>query len=280
MHPHRRRRRSFVRPFLAVIGGAAALFLVQTWWVSDVPGHYTLLERALPLGSTQWVRDGLPRFLDKPAIVFDPIQMLAPSKPTQRLASVSVMTPVTTTVASPVVETRPPAPASTSLIPVAREAPAKSDIPVPTLPREASPPVRVAQVAAPAAVAAPARASPTTEEIEMLVARLVSYYEAGDSDGLVGLYDPAAMGFWKGMRTRSTYSDFFRSTKQRRLRMDRLNWQTSAQSAVARGQATLVADTSEGSGRIERKVDVEIDIGMRDGQARITRLSLFPDVNK
>jgi hypothetical protein len=278
-HHPKRRRRSFVRPFVAVVGGAAVLFLVQAWWVSDVPRHYTLLERALPVGSTHWVRNvlpsELPRFLDsKPAISFDPIELLSPSKPPPRLAAVSVWTPAThavatpvaTPVVAPVVDARPAPMVASPLVPVAREAP------------EPAAPLRLAQVASPAAVAAPARGGPTTEEIETLVARLVGYYEAGDSDGLVGLFDPADMGFWKGMRTRSAYSDFFRSTKQRRLRMDRLNWQTTAQSAQARGQATLVADSAEGAQRIERKVDVEIDIAMRNGQARIARLALFPEV--
>jgi hypothetical protein len=145
--------------------------------------------------------------------------------------------------------------------------------------RETAGPTQLAQVAPPAPAPAAGRNAPNAEEIETLVARLVSYYEAGDAEGLVGLFDSSELGFWKGLRTRTAYADFFRSTKQRRLRMDRLEWQTAPQSAQARGQATLVADPAEGSARIERKVDVEIDIGKRNGQARITRLSLFPDVN-
>jgi hypothetical protein len=286
LHPQRRRR-SFVRPFVAVVGGAAALFLVQAWWMNDVPRHYTLLERALPVGSAQWVRDvlpnDLPRFLDvKPAIAFDPIEVLGPSKAVPRLASVSVWTPPGNAGPISVVETRPAPTIASPLVPLQREAPvpAARDAasPVAMTARESAPPTRLAQVASPATVAAPAHSTPSTEEIETLVARLVSYYEAGDSEGLVALFDPAEMGFWKGMRTRSAYADFFRSTKQRRLRMDRLDWQTAPQAAQARGQATLVADAAEGTTRIERKVDVEIDIGMRNGQARITRLSLFPDV--
>ena len=95
----------------------------------------------------------------------------------------------------------------------------------------------------------------------------------------MGLFDPDEMGFWTGFRTRTAYSDFFRATRERRLRMDRLKWQTVSQVAQARGDATVIADYSDGTGKVERKVEVEIeiDIRLRDGQARITRLLLFPD---
>jgi hypothetical protein len=276
VHPRRRRRRSFVRPVVAVVAGAAALFLVQSWWVTDVPKHYTLLERALPLGaSASWVRNvlpnDLPRFLDsKPAIAFDPIELLPPVKQPPRLASVSVWTPAAS--AAPV--TTPPSltvnASAAPLVPV-RES---RDAPVV---REVAPRVQVAQatpVPAPPSAASP---HPSTEDIEMLVARLVSFYEAGDTQGIIGLFDREQLGLWRGFRTRSAYSEFFRGTKDRRLRMDRLTWQTAPQAAQARGQATLTADNTDGGTRIERKVDVEIDIGVREGQARITRLVLFPD---
>ena len=163
-----------------------------------------------------------------------------------------------------------PAPATTTPPPIANREPP----PAPVL--------RLAQAPAPtpvvpsAAAARSATGAPTSEEIELLVARLVSLYEAGDADGLVGLFDPEALGFWKGLRTRGTYSDFFRATSQRRLRMNRLSWQTAAQTAQARGDANVIADYADGGGKLERRVDIEIDIGVRDGQARITRLSLFP----
>ena len=279
------RRTGWVRSFVVVSAVVAALFVVQSWWVSDVPHHYTLLERAFPLrASAKWVRDALPnaempRFMDfTPVVAFDPIELLAPSKPPHRLASVSVWTPVPVISDAPAREPGRP-------VEVAATLPVPALVPVLSPPpREIAPPtVRLAQavVPPPAAPPSPPRASavagPTPEHVEMLVARLVSYYEAGDSQGLVGLFDPDEMGFWKGFRTRSAYADFFRATRERRLRMDRLKWQTVSQVAQARGDATVIADYSDGTGKVERKVEVEIDIRLRDGQARITRLLLFPD---
>ena len=273
-------RGGYLRPALVVSGVVAALFVVQSWWVSDVPQHYALLERAFPLrASAQWVRDvlpnaELPRFMEfKPAVAFDPLELLAPSKQPYRLASVSVGTPAAAGTPAPVVEVR--APVQLAPPPVAASA----------TPREApAPPLRLAQATMPAPVAMPAATPsqsatgvPTTQDVELVVARLVSFYEIGDTEGLMSLFDSDEMGFWKGLRTRSTYADFFRATKQRRLRMNRLNWQAAAQSAQARGDATVVADYADGSGKLERKADIEIDIAVRGGQARITRLSLFPD---
>jgi len=60
--------------------------------------------------------------------------------------------------------------------------------------------------------------------------------------------------------------------------MDRLDWQTAADAALARGEATLIAEYADGSGKLERKVPVELDIAMRDGQARLTRLNLYPEI--
>jgi curved DNA-binding protein CbpA len=287
----RRRRREIVRPFVAVSGVAVALFIVHSWWVGDVPQHYALLERSLPMqGSTRWVRealgDSLPRFIDAhPVLAFEPLELVTPAKAPRRLAAwVPVAEPargeiaVANAVAAPeVARAEDRAPAS-SLVPVPQQPPAPKAAPLPAPPR-----IVVAQAtsAAPAptaaANAAPGASSPSSADIELLVARLVSYYEQGDADAMMGLFAPGEPGFWKGLRTRGAYSDFFRATKQRRLRMDQLNWRTSAQSVQARGAATLIADYADGAGRVERKLDVEIDIAMRDGRAGITRLSLFPD---
>ena len=48
--------------------------------------------------------------------------------------------------------------------------------------------------------------------------------------------------------------------------------------ARARGQATVEAEYVHGLPRLDRDIDVEVDIALRNGQARITRLSLFPNV--
>ena len=128
-----------------------------------------------------------------------------------------------------------------------------------------------------AAPASTAGSSASTQEIELLVARLVSYYEQGDADGLVALFAAGEPGFWKGYRVRGAYADFFRATRVRQLRMNRLEWQTSSDTARARGEATLIADYVDGGGRVERMIPVELDIALRGGQARITRLNLYPE---
>ena len=141
-------------------------------------------------------------------------------------------------------------------------------------------PLRLVQAVPSRPVAPPVAASegPMAVHVETLVAMLVSYYEAGDVDGLMGLYDPEALGFWKAMRTRGRFADFFGATSQRRLRMDRLNWKGDAQSAQAHGDATVIAQYRDGGRTLERAVPIEFDVALREGQPRITRLTLFPEV--
>lgn len=272
----RRRPRDFVRPFFLVTGVVAAIFAVQAWWVTSVPQHYALLERSAPRsGSSVWVRDisdSLPRFLGITRPKFDTLEPLPPARPEARLAAWV-----------PTIE-RPKAPmaAPGDTAPLNRVAVA----PPPEIAEPATPlvvaqaPVAAPPKALPAAPAPPAvPGSPSTQEIELLVARLVSYYEQGDADGVMALFVSGEPGFWKGMRTRASYQDFFRATKQRRLRMNLLNWRNAGDVAQARGDATLIAEYADGN-RVERSLDIEIDIAMREGRAGITRLSLFPDGTK
>lgn len=130
-------------------------------------------------------------------------------------------------------------------------------------------------VASQAPVAPPARpeANLTSAQIEILVARLIGYYEAGETDNLMALLDskePAA-------RTRQAYLEFFRATRQRRLQVKSLDWQAAPASARAQGQATVQAQYVDAPGNLERDIDVEMEIALRNGQAKITRLSLFPN---
>jgi hypothetical protein len=117
-------------------------------------------------------------------------------------------------------------------------------------------------------------ARPTNLEIESLVVALIGYYEAGDADHLMGLVDG---GFWRTAQMRQAYTDFFRATRARRLRLERLAWNTESGAAQARGLATVTAEYFDRTSPVERRVDVELDIRVRDGRARITRLSLFPE---
>ena len=84
------------------------------------------------------------------------------------------------------------------------------------------------------------------------------------------------LGWFGGGRIRTSFADFFGVTRERRLRMERLQWRSAGTSAQARGEATVLADYVDGRPRLERLVPVELDIALRDGQPRITRLVLFP----
>lgn len=116
-------------------------------------------------------------------------------------------------------------------------------------------------------------ARPGSKEIEDLVVTLVAYYEAGDAARLVGLVDG---GFWSNNQSRNAYAEFFRATKSRRLRIERLAWKPTDGTLQARGEATIRAEYFDHA-PLERRVDLEMDIVMHEGKARLTRLSLFPD---
>ena len=117
---------------------------------------------------------------------------------------------------------------------------------------------------------------PSRAQIEILIARLIDYYEAGETDNLMALIDPKEAGVFATLRLRQTYADFFRATRERRLQVKKLDWQNVSASAQAQGQATVLAEYVDAPGKLERDIDVELEIALRNGQARITRLSLFP----
>ena len=159
-------------------------------------------------------------------------------------------------------------------------------------PQVAKPPVAKPQVVEPHAVELPAKAkvvqapvapkapvpAVSAQDIEILVARLIGYYEAGETDKLMSLLDSVEASFWQTARTRQAYYDFFRSTRQRKLRVHNLAWHTADHSAQAKGEATVVAEYFDTPGMLERRVEMQMDIALRDGMPKITRLSLFPDV--
>ena len=105
----------------------------------------------------------------------------------------------------------------------------------------------------------------------------MSYYEAGEADKLMGLLDAKESGYWKTLRTRQAYADFFSATRQRRLHVDDLAWQVAPGAVHAKGVATVVAEYFDPPGLRERRVEVEMDIALRDGRAAITRLTLYPN---
>lgn len=153
---------------------------------------------------------------------------------------------------------------------------------VPAFPREAAASAVVAASPAPAVVAqapyaGPAETKLTSVQIEILVARFIGYYEAGETDNLMALLDGKEPGSPQAARTRQAYAEFFRATRQRRLRVKSLDWQTAMSSARAQGQATVEAQYTDAPGGLERDIDVEMEIALRNGQAKITHLSLFPN---
>jgi hypothetical protein len=115
----------------------------------------------------------------------------------------------------------------------------------------------------------------TSEEIETVVVRLIGYYESGEADRLMGLIASDG-GYWKNARIRQSYADFFRATRERHLRVESLQWEKAALTARARGEALLEASYVDDSPMLDRRVSVEVDIALRDGEAKITRLSLYP----
>jgi hypothetical protein len=152
----------------------------------------------------------------------------------------------------------------------------------PVSPSRVAPQLTAAQEIAPTRVAQSAPSQPPqkdatrpgSREVEDLVVALIAYYEAGDAERLVGLVDG---GFWRNAQARNAYSEFFRSTKSRRLRVERLAWNASDGTLKARGEATVEAEYFDRTAPLERRTDLEMDIVLREGKARLTRLSLFPD---
>ena len=153
-------------------------------------------------------------------------------------------------------------------------------IPSPVLKRSEAPSLVQASVPAqaPAPPVAPSlEARLTSQDVENMVVRLVGFYEAGETDKLMGLLDSREAGYWRTARMRQAYADFFSATRQRRLRVDNLAWKTEPGSARARGVATIVAEYFDAPGTQERRIDLEMDIALRDGGPKITRLTLFPN---
>jgi hypothetical protein len=116
----------------------------------------------------------------------------------------------------------------------------------------------------------------TAIDMETMVAKVVTHYEAGDADKLLGLYDASSVGLWEAVNLRHDFEEFFRSTRTRRLRLQGVSWDTDSPTARVTGAARLVAEYNDDTGRVERQVSLEMDIVSRDGQPRIARLSLFP----
>lgn len=279
------------RPLALVTGAAAAIVLFQMWLVSDLPTEYATLERAFPFDvSLRWMREAiggteLPRLLvaeapsqDKTAR--DDDGSFLASLWRSRTAPDPPVPASQPSRSSPARETdaHPSAMAPAPLAPSSEPPSAKLGM---DLTKELKTPVLVKPDAgAPTSSIsppAPREKRITTSDIEATVARLIGYYEAGDLDQLMALVDSSGSSYWKTEQMKQLFHEFFRATKQRHLRLSRLAWQVQADSAQARGQAALSAQYFDEPGTVERKVDLELNIELRDGRPRITQLTLFPN---
>lgn len=260
--------------FTAVI---ATLLLLEVW-LADPSDEYSMLQGAF---SVRHGRD-VPASADRPRFIGTDART---SSQRRAQADTDAPRPEGFTLFGPLWRAFAGSGAETpAAAPNAQVSPVEAPRPVPSAPQAAaqapgdSPVMTKDATPAQASAPPPAPASGVSaQDIEVLVARLIGYYEAGDTDKLMSLLDLGNAGFWQTAKTRQTYFDFFRATRQRRLRVNNLAWRTAAQSAQAKGEATVFAEYFDEPGTLERRVDVEMDIAMRDGMPKITRLSLFPD---
>jgi hypothetical protein len=252
---------------LLVVTAVVGTLLLLEAWVSDVSGASSVLQGALQGARARdtAAKSDLPRFIGSSPVTSRAMDELPPPAPPARF---SALLPWWPQPASPPPVERVEAPPLQSS--PAPQIAAMAQVPVATPPQHVS---ALAQVS----VAPPPEAGLGAREIETLVARLVSYYEAGEADKLMGLLDARESGYWKTLRTRQAYADFFSATRERRLRVDDLAWQTTPGAAHAKGIATVVAEYFDPPGLRERRVEVEMDIALRDGRAVITQLTLYPN---
>jgi hypothetical protein len=214
----------------------------------------------------------LPSFLGVSHARTSPQPVPGPAEPAARSASNA--TAVAREPSPDVVLERPAMPASAKKPAATRDAKPASPAPVrqaqaePARPREA-----VGQGAA---------ASPGSDlaahlpDLEVLVTRMVAYYEEGDLDRFLGLYHGDSLGIVEAFRVRNDFDDFFRATTVRRLSLRRIDWTPSAEGFRGTGQATVIAQYADDRGRVERPAAVQIDVRMIGGRPRISRLALFP----
>ena len=263
-------RRRLANTFLAV--GTLAAIVIAIAWIDHSDEHFPFA--APPGGRDVAMGSERPRFLGTSVVpARDNMRDVLPAGSVPQ--SDKLLAPLwRDRVPSAAVEPQParratPGDATEPGLPLwAREAPAAAEAP-------SRPHIDLAQAAD--AVPSIVEARLTSGQIEILVARLIGYYEAGETDNLMALLDAKEAGFWQTARTRQAYFDFFRATRQRRLRVKNLDWQTASASARAQGQARVEAEYVDASGSLERDIEVEMEIALRNGEARITRLSLYPN---
>jgi curved DNA-binding protein CbpA len=285
------------KPVLFISLAVSLLFFVQVWWAGEIPGEYSAIPSAAPFEmSLRWMREAYSSGQKaSPQASGEP----SPAKREpheEKPADTSLLAPLWRTLSRGAGEPpRPQAPqarrpqaaeegvrlAASVSVPVP-EVPAA---PIPRKPAERTAPPRPAERSAPprptqriaqASVERRADGALSAIDMETLVAKVVTHYEAGDVDKLLGLYDASSVGLWQAMSLRHDFEEFFRSTRTRRLRLQGVSWDTDSPTARVTGAARLVAEYNDDTGRVERQVSLEMDVVSRDGEPRIARLSLFP----
>jgi len=190
---------------------------------------------------------------DSPALsILRPLMRVFSSDEPKPYVPVAQVEPVSIPAAQPLIVAQAPLPVAQAVVPA----------PSPRVQVQASAPV-------------PAPGGPSNADIENLVVALVSSYEAGDSGRLVDLVDSDSVGFFARNRMRNAYDEFFRGTRSRQLRIDRLAWTAAPGGANAQGEATVRAEYADRA-PFEKHVDVQLGIVVRDGRARLARMNLFP----
>ncbi len=269
--PSRRplRRRTAARPSFkarmargALVLCALVAVLAGVAWLDSAEQHFPFTGAAR--GRDIGVARERPRFLGMGVVpARDTAEEVTATAPPRREAQLAPLWHEPA--AARAVQTRPAPPAEPTDV--------ADSPPLPAPERE--PDVMVAQASATAP--RPSEARLTNAQIELVVARLIGYYEAGETENLMALLDPKEAGLAQTARARQAYFDFFRATRQRRLQVRSLEWKAAPASARAQGQATLQAEYVGTPGSLERDIDLDMEIALRNGQARITRLSLFPN---
>lgn len=280
----------------ALFGGLAiaSLFYLQMWLASQVVGDFSTLQSATPLQLTfQWVRNVFsgvdrPRFLGG-AESNAALQSAANDARAREEPQPALAFPRAAPMPAPLDLPREVARAPETAV-VSPGQPTRSDaatlrVPggMPSTAAGRTPSQRDglkdgAALDAMLASARPSTSKPTVDSVsmEILVSRLVTYYETGDLVRFLALFDADSLGFWESRGVRRDFEDFFAATKSRQLRFDHINWEFTPGKARAAGLARLVVEYKEESQRIERTVAVELDVVDRGGNGKIARISLFP----
>jgi hypothetical protein len=265
--------------------GLAGMFFAYAWWANQLPSEYATLQGATPFQqSLQWMRDvgstsRLPGFMGFTST-------RAPSEPEAVLVEpvaqrVSLALPASAP-ADPVPARPDETPAPAAQVPMTRESSAASADAVPTRsrtdvlaqrapiePQVKSSPEPKAQAVAPDLVQ-------RLPDLEVLVTRIVAYYEQGDLERLLGLFYADSLGIVEAYRIRNDFAEFFRSTTARKLRIRQVDWASSDAGPRGRGEATVLAEYQDSRPRLEKALSLEIDVVVIEGRPRISRMSLFP----